>query len=534
LCCVLGAFCARATAGSAKNIWFNEDNEHFYACHPSEDMTEEGCRNLVRTYAGFKEFRGVLYCINLQRALYDSKVWERFKDVDSPLQPHYPGNVGLLSSRGVDHFRVWLDESRKQGLSAWLTMRMNDSHGLKECAHGKQDIRIANWRTQLWLDHPEYRRAPYRDERSWEGSFDWGRQVIRDRALALVREAFERWDFDGFEMDWLRWGMYFKPGAEREGAELLNDWMREVCRIRDAAEKRVGHKIAFGHRVPMDPRAALNHGFDVAAWAEAGGVQMLTISTFGNSNEFDMPVSLWRRILKPGTVLNVAIGRTVEANAENKSAGMVYMRGAAAAAYAAGADGVYLFNECYMEGKNTAALEKYLHEISSLASLKKLERWTAVTCEAQSMPGDSTRNVVPMPLSNRYIGVDFARMEQNMTVRLSAPGVDAQTKCTLDLAFDAATPDAAIEALTVRVNTAVVKRTDKGLQKLRRDNVNTDPEHAFAPFGDGKDRFPRDAAKVVSFDVPGAILKDFYNAIEMEPPHGTPGNLVWAQFRLRP
>jgi len=125
-------------------------------------------------------------------------------------------------------------------------------------------------------------------------------------------------------------------------------------------------------------------------------------------------------------------------------------------------------------------------------------------------------------------------MEQNMTVRLSAPGVDAQTKCTLDLAFDAATPDAAIEALTVRVNTAVVKRTDKGLQKLRRDNVNTDPEHAFAPFGDGKDRFPRDAAKVVSFDVPGAILKDFYNAIEMEPPHGTPGNLVWAQFRLRP
>ena len=523
-----------SSAAMAGKIWFNEDNEHFYTHHTDEEMSVAGCRALAKTYGGFGEFAGVLYCINLQRALYDSEVWERFKDVESPLQPIYPGHVKLLSERGVDHFAEFLDETRRRGMKAWLTMRMNDCHGLKECAHGKTDIRIAPWRTQLWLDHPELRRAPYRDERSWEGAFDWGNPRIRERALALVREAFGKWDFDGFEFDWLRWGMYFKPGAEREGAELLNAFMREVVKIRDAAERRVGHRIALGHRVPPDPRAALNHGFDVAAWAEAGAVQMLTLSTFGNSNEFDMPLALWRRLLKPGTHLNVAVGGTTEASAFNSSAGMMFMRGAAAAAWAGGADGVYLFNACYMEPKQNAALGKYLHEIGSKESLAKLERWTAVTCEAQVMPGDSNRAILPMPLSERYIGRDFSRMEQNMTVRLSAPLVTSETTCTLDLAFDAATPDEAIEALPVRVNTVVVKRCDKGLRRLRRDNVKEGPENGFAPFGDGKDRFPRDAAKVVSFDVPGAILKDFYNAVELLPEYGTPGNLVWAQFRLKP
>lgn len=531
---VLGAFCVSASMRvlAEPRIWFNEDNEHFYAHHSDEEMTAEGCRKLVRTYAGFGEFAGVLYCINLQRALYDSDVWERFRDIDSSLQPNYGGHVRLLSERGVDQFAEFLDETRKRGMSAWLTMRMNDCHGLKEVVHGVKDSRLATWRTELWMNRPELRRAPYRDERSWEGAFDWGRPEIRERALALVREAFGRWDFDGFEFDWMRWGMYFKPGAEREGAGLLTDFMREVVKIRDEAERRVGHRIALGHRVPPDPRAALNHGFDVARWADLEGVQMLTLSTFSNSNEFDMPISLWRRLLKKGTKVNVAIGRNVEASAFNSSAGMVYMRGAAAAAWAGGADGIYLFNECYMEPYNTAALERYLHEIGSRESLRKLERWTAVTCEAQVMPGDSNRAVLPMPLSCRYIGRDFSRMEQNMTVRLSAPLATAETLCTLDLAFDAATPDEVVEKLPVRVNAEVVARTGS-LVRLMRDNVKEGPEHGFSAFGDGKDRFPRDAAKVVSFDVPGRLLRDFYNAVELEPSYGTPGNLVWAQFRLR-
>ena len=119
--CVLVA----AFADAEPRIWFNEDNEHFYGGHhPAEDMTEEGCRALVRTYAGFGGIKGILFCINMQRALYDSCAWERFRDQENPVAPVYPANLRLLSERGVDQFAVWIDETRRHGI-------LNGSNGVR-------------------------------------------------------------------------------------------------------------------------------------------------------------------------------------------------------------------------------------------------------------------------------------------------------------------------------------------------------------------------------------------------------------------
>ena len=117
---------APGLAGEPK-VWFNEDNEHFYIRHSADEMTDEGCRGMVRTYGSFGEFAGVLYCINLQRALYDSEFWERFRDIDISVQPGYGGQLRLLSARGVDQFGAFLDETRKQGMSAWLLMPISGS-----------------------------------------------------------------------------------------------------------------------------------------------------------------------------------------------------------------------------------------------------------------------------------------------------------------------------------------------------------------------------------------------------------------------
>ena len=50
---------ALLAAVPAKTVWMNEDNQHFYDgnFHGDEDMTVEGCRRLVDTYArtGFAE-----------------------------------------------------------------------------------------------------------------------------------------------------------------------------------------------------------------------------------------------------------------------------------------------------------------------------------------------------------------------------------------------------------------------------------------------------------------------------------------------
>jgi len=67
-----------------KTIYFNQDNHHFYGFHPAEDMTAEGVDRLVDFYAQGTQLAGLLFCVNVQRALFPSKVWERFWDGYDP------------------------------------------------------------------------------------------------------------------------------------------------------------------------------------------------------------------------------------------------------------------------------------------------------------------------------------------------------------------------------------------------------------------------------------------------------------------
>lgn len=53
------------------DLYINEDNHHFYGHHPPEDMSVEGIRRLVDFYAEGTQVAGILFCVNVQRALFD-------------------------------------------------------------------------------------------------------------------------------------------------------------------------------------------------------------------------------------------------------------------------------------------------------------------------------------------------------------------------------------------------------------------------------------------------------------------------------
>lgn len=86
----------------------------------------------------------------MQRALFDSDVWERFRDIRDQLPTPYPAHLQLLSERGIDHFKVWLERAAERGVEGWLTMRMNDSHGLKETAIGDTSCVCYARATEYW------------------------------------------------------------------------------------------------------------------------------------------------------------------------------------------------------------------------------------------------------------------------------------------------------------------------------------------------------------------------------------------------
>ncbi|HEY3330998.1 MAG TPA: hypothetical protein VGK19_13305 [Capsulimonadaceae bacterium] len=515
-----------------RTIYFNEDNHHYYGGHPPEDMTPEGLERLVEYYTQGTQVAGILFCVNVQRALFESKVWETFwSDYDPALgddQPcikrsHGIKNHLLLRERGIDQFVHWLAACKKRGVEGWLTMRMNDCHGLSEYARKEAgtldaDDWTVNWPSTYWREHPELRRAPYRLERSWEGAFDYGQDVVREHHLKLVREIFERWDFYGFEMDWVRWSVYFKPGHEQAGMPLLTEFVREVRRIADAAEKRVGHPIKLAHRFPSNPESCLALGFDPITWAADGNVDMATLTSFCGGADFAVPIRIWRSMLGPNATVNVCVEASAYPNPWAIVEEYEIMYGAAATALDHGADGVYLFNQNYRESGEPTLLTHMMTHFGDIDTVKDCRRRHPVTFPHIDAHGGPIRNVLPIPLRLPHIGMDFGRMQDNISVRIHSGPKPSVGRAILCLGFGGIDP-AALENMTVRLNTALVEPTDEP----HYESIST----THRPERHGWNNKFID--HVCFYELPLCSLFDGSNMIEIMPPQ-VDGDLTWAEI----
>ncbi len=61
--------------------------------------------------------------------------------------------------------------------------------------------------------------------------------AVREHQMSFVRELLERYDPDGLELDWMRFGYHLTPGREQEEGTILTEFVREV---RDADQGMVG------------------------------------------------------------------------------------------------------------------------------------------------------------------------------------------------------------------------------------------------------------------------------------------------------
>jgi hypothetical protein len=406
-------------------ICINEDIAHFYANHPHEDMTPEGCDRLVDFYAQFSDVAALLFCINVQRALFNSRSWERVYDgYDPEAGPNQPvlqwlengidreltlgsqgrywiHNLWLLEQRGVDHVERWLARCQHCNIEGWLSMRMNDLHF--------NNILDAFWHSTFWRQRPDLWVVPH-DPSGHGRAFDYSHAEVRQHHMKLIREVLECYDLYGLELDWIRTMPYFAPGAERQGRQILTDFIAEVRQLADAAAKRLGHPVKVGVRVPSRPESGRRLGLDGLTWAREGLVDQLVLSSLVWVIEFDMPIDEWKRQLGDAPVSLVAqFGTTSHSfpGAQERGAdGSVqatpeYLRGAAAAAFHQGADRVYLFNHCYFESE-FARRDRYcriLESIGSPAALAGKPRRHAITYPEITAPDESAGAVLPVTLS---------------------------------------------------------------------------------------------------------------------------------------
>jgi hypothetical protein len=500
LAVLVGVLPSIADAG----IIINEDNSHFYGSRSADDMTLEGLHAFVDQYAD-TEVSHLFLCPNAMRASFASKsreaIWE-LGEQEAPTEGHgkqWFDNARILHERGLDPYAIWIARCREKGIVPWLSMRMNDIHDVpnpKNFMH-----------STFWRDHPQFWRVPHEKAGGWTPrALDYGHPEVREHAMSFVWELLERYDPDGLELDWMRFGWHFAPGEEEAGAEILTEFMREARQLTQEWSKKRGHPIQLGARVPAHPDAAKGLGMDGVRWAREGLVDMLVPCPFWTTTDFDIPVELWRERLGDAAE-NVVIAPGIEHNSRASSgAGAVAndlasTRGFAASAWYRGADQIYLFN--YMDSDTRPVPEsdyyKLTHEGLSLDAATAAPRRHIQTFRDTVPPGFDNGEALPK------------ETDKPATFNLHI-GPKPETRGVTIIAGLADRDGLDGAAFSAKLNGGVCE-----------------------PLTDGQDpgMYPG-TARALQFYGPLETVTDGYNEITIEQTTGDVQQIVWIEIRIEP
>jgi hypothetical protein len=250
---------------------------------------------------------------------------------------------------------------------------------------------------------------------------------------------------------------------------------------------------------------------------------MITLSSFLGCASLDYPIEIWRAMVGPNVKLLAHAETVAQPYPEQMVIGYEFLFGAAASALQRGADGVYLFNECYRESDAPELLRQVMRLAGSLDTLQRVARRHPVTFPQMIAAGESRRTVLPIPLRVPKIGVDLGRMEENITLRIACGPQPRSGRALLRLGFSAGVPASALAAMVVRLNTQPVARcaaprwSSISAELAISHKWNTD--------------LPTSVAAALWYDLPLAFLHDDQNVIEFVPPQ-IDGTLEWAEVLL--
>lgn len=327
--------------------------------------------------------------------------WWRSKQY--PADEHYrwftgmaardPDLIGGYMRDGGDLVAAFIASCRARGVVPYVSLRLNDYHGseswdvLKAFARGEYrdaELPVALGamaaQSRMLLDHPEnqlkpdpaeYLALPWAERLAYAAEpptrlklrtariWNWARPEVPAYKLGFIRELCAGYDFEGLELDFMRWADYFRSietTSEQRRAIML-DFIKGVRAALDQAPSSTGRRT-LGVRVPSRLSGHDSLGIDLHAWVEAG-VDWVNLSCHYISTQQTDLAAIHRLI--PDTPLYLELtfansGRTgtrramLDGTAEASGYGLMTVEQLATAAHLAcarGATGVSLFNFVY-------------------------------------------------------------------------------------------------------------------------------------------------------------------------------------------
>ncbi len=255
-------------------------------------------------------------------------------------------STGALLDQGVDIVELLASRAHERGMQFWPALRMND-------IHEDDTERFGAFRSTFKKEHPELLiGSPYptvagygyaQDDFTW--AYDFARPEVRERKLGLILETCERYDVDGFEMDFQRGRWFFKQGQEASGMPLMTDLMRKVRTGIAAIMDRKGRPFTLLLRVPATREGCRRIGLDVPTWIREELADLI-IPMNGGYLEMGAEIAAFTEIAE-GT--SCRIGGGLERLAKGYGyAGNDMLYAAASSFWHQGASSIYLFNyDCH-------------------------------------------------------------------------------------------------------------------------------------------------------------------------------------------
>ncbi len=246
-------------------------------------------------------------------------------------------NARKLAEQGANPPALISKACRERGLEVFVSMRMNDTH----------DSWMASERPSFKRQHPEWLLPQLRDgfanQQEVPGcvatTLNYAVPEVRDLKLAVIREYFEKWDYDGIELDWSRHNSHFVPGTEYDNRDILTEFTRTVRDTAHAAAIKWGHPVLVFARVPESFHGCTVGGYDVVQWVKQGLVDGLILGDMvvcvPYLGEFHAAMGEDRVPLYP-SIYGYGMGYELWDDAT--------LRGVAANLWAAGADGLATYN----------------------------------------------------------------------------------------------------------------------------------------------------------------------------------------------
>lgn len=483
--------------GGEKWMVINEDNDHYFK-QEAQWMTLEHLQGYIDAMAE-THVTHFFMCPQGQRASYDSQatepVWEGIAGGD---EISYGGeenvrwvtNCKTLAEKGIDPYTVWIERCREKKISPWMTMRMNDVHFTNDWHYFRN--------LNFWRENPHLWRVPNCDRKNWNDcAFNYAHQEVQDYHLGIVRELFQRYDFDGFELDWMRFCLHLTPGKAKEEGKYLAEVVRNVRQIAREWEARRGHPIRIFVRVPVDPDAARDMGMDAVAWAKEGWVDGIVASCFFSSGDFDIPVAKWKEQLgecasRIPLLVGTDNGVTPGSPASRTALDHALYNGWAANMHYLGADGLYLFNLVYMPAVFQGVIAKGLE----METIRNAPRRHPISYHDYMMRPDSVDEGRQLP----------QKTDQEITLNILLGQKPEQGKIHVVLAFQE--KEAASESWEVTL----------GGEKPLSQEIGPQPTR----YGS--------AGSALRWTFPLSAVQDGYNTVHLRQTTGKTRLLMWAEI----